>query len=159
MVWYHLVSPQRQHHDIRVNSNHYHHYKNKKNQENKKGNFQKSSQEPVERASVFRNIVRHIRKIRELIIKLSLRLKLNVKQIKRFRVGNSIEHKEMYKIKKMRNALDIFYIMLMLILPSSEPSGALVKKSEFGTSVSEPAFRNQLLFGFHIQLFESKKDA
>lgn len=39
----------------------------------------------------------------------------------------------------MRNALDIFYIMLMLILPSSEPSGALVKKSEFGTSVSEPA--------------------
>lgn len=27
----------------------------------------------------------------------------------------------------MRNALDIFYIMLMLNLPSSEPSEALVK--------------------------------
>ena len=55
LVWYHLVSPQQQHHDIRVNSNHYHHYKNKKIRKNKKGNFQKSSQEPVERASVFRN--------------------------------------------------------------------------------------------------------
>ena len=52
LVWYHLVSPQQQHHDIRVNSFHYHHYKNKKNQKNKKGNFQKSSQEPVGRASV-----------------------------------------------------------------------------------------------------------
>ena len=45
-----------------------------------------------------------------------------------------VEHKEMYKIKKMRNALDIFYIMLMLFLPSSEPSGALVKNSVSRTS-------------------------
>ena len=34
----------------------------------------------------------------------------------------------------MRNALDIFYIMLMLKSPSSEPSGALVK-----SNVPEPA--------------------
>lgn len=38
----------------------------------------------------------------------------------------------------MRNALDIFYIMLMLNLPSSEPSGALVKNQS-----SEPAYPNE----------------
>ena len=74
-----------------------------------------------------------------MIIKSRLKLKSNVKHFKRFKSGKRVEHKEMYKIKKCGTHLTFFYIMLMLNLPSSEPSGALVKKSEFGTSVSEPA--------------------
>lgn len=44
-----------------------------------------------------------------MIIKSSLKLKSNVKRIKRFSVGNRVEHKEMYKIKKCGTHLTFLY--------------------------------------------------
>lgn len=47
----------------------------------------------------------------------------------------------------MRNALDIFYIMLMLNLPSSEPSEALVKirvRNQLGSETTCPKEKRKI---------------
>ena len=54
------------------------------------------------------NIVRHIKFLEQMIIKSSLKLKLNRKSFKRFRAGSRVEHKEIYKIKKCGTHLTFF---------------------------------------------------